>query len=177
MKNTNNLNSSQSEVKTKKKGGFNIIDFLIIIIVLAFVFVIINLVSPLSVFKKFFVDQTYTIRYTVEFVCVDEQYIDMIAENDTVVDSVSKHSLGRVDVVDNSTVYTTLEYNEANGSGSLSTHDGKYNVLVTITAEGSYSKGEGYSINGKRIAVGEKMSLRFPDYAAEGYCVTLSVNE
>ena len=93
MKNTNNLNSSQSEVKTKKKGGFNIIDFLIIVLVLAFVFVIINVISPLSVFKKFFVDQTYIIRYTVEFVCVDEQYIYMIAENDAVVDSVSKHSL------------------------------------------------------------------------------------
>ena len=74
-------------------------------------------------------------------------------------------------------MYTTLEYNEANESGSLSTHDGKYNVLVTITSECTYVKGEGYCINGKRIAIGEKMSLRFPDYAAEGYCVSLSVNE
>ena len=177
MKKTNNLNSSQSEVKTKKRVGFNFIDVLIILFVLAFIFVVINVVSPLSVFKKFFADQTYTVRYTVEFLCVDEEYVNMIGESDAVVDSVSKHSLGTVDAVDNDTIYTTLEYNEADGSGMLSAHEGKYNVFVTITAEGSYTKGEGYSVNGKRVAVGEKMALRFPNYVAEGYCVALSVEE
>ena len=63
------------------------------------------------------------------------------------------------------------------GSAVLSAHEGKYNVIVTITASGNYKEGEGYSVNDCRIAVGEKMSLRFPNYIGEGYCVALSVEE
>ena len=177
MKTTKKLNSSQGEAKNKKRVGFNFIDVLIILFVLAFIFVVINVLSPLSIFKKFFAEDTITVRYTVEFIAVDEAYIDSIKENDAVVDAVSKHTLGNVDAVDNNTLYTSLQYNEEDGSGSLSVHEGKYNVTVTITATGSYEEGVGYNVNGKRIAVGEKMSLRFPDYVAEGYCIALSVEE
>lgn len=177
MKASKSLNSSQGEVKNKKRIGFNFIDVLIILFVLAFIFVVINVVSPMSVLKKFFADDSVTIKYTVEFTAVDEAYLESIKESDAVVDAVSKHSLGTVDVVDNNTLYTSLEYNEEDGSASLSVHEGKYNVTVTITALGSYAEGEGYSVNGKRIAVGEKMSLRFPSYVAEGYCIALSVEE
>ena len=63
------------------------------------------------------------------------------------------------------------------GVGVLAAHDGKYNVIVTISADGEYKEGEGYSVNGRRIAVGEKMALRFPNYVGEGYCIALSVDE
>jgi hypothetical protein len=46
--------------------------------------------------------------------------------------------------------------------------------LVTITVLAEYTEGEGYSVGDRRIAVGEKMSLRFPNFAAEGYCIALS---
>ena len=175
MKKTKNLNSNEISGK-KARIGFNFIDFLLIIFVLALVVVAINVVSPMSVFSRFFKADSHTIRYTVEFTCVDEDYVDKILENEAVIDSVSKHTLGTVSAVDNNTQYTTLEYNEADGSAVLAAHEGKYNVIVTITASGSYSEGEGYSVNGCRIAVGEKMSLRFPNYLGEGYCIALSVD-
>ena len=161
----------------KTRVGFNFIDVLLIIFVLAFIFVAINVISPTSIFKRFFAEEVHTIRYTVEFTCVDEDYVNMILENDTVIDSVSKHSLGTVAVVDNNSQYTSLEYNESDGSSVLAAHEGKYNVVVTIVASGNYNEGEGYSVNDRRIAVGEKMSLRFPNYVGEGYCIALSVEE
>ena len=55
--------------------------------------------------------------------------------------------------------------------GVLAEYPDKYNVIITISAEASYAAEKGYSVNGTRIAVGEKMSLRFPDYVGEGYCI------
>lgn len=176
MKKANNINSSASSAK-KSRVGFNFIDVLLIIFVLAFVIVAVNIISPMSVLDRFFKDDVKTISYTVEFLGVDEDYVNKIFENDTVVDSVSKHTVGSVAAVDNNSQYTTLEYNQTDGSAVLSAHEGKYNVTVTITAIGEYKEGEGYSVNDRRIAIGEKMSLRFPNFAAEGYCIALSVEE
>ena len=57
------------------------------------------------------------------------------------------------------------------------TYEDKYNVTVTVTVLAQYEEGEGYSVGDRRIAVGEKLSLRFPNYAAEGYCIGLSEAE
>ena len=45
---------------------------------------------------------------------------------------------------------------------------------VTITATAEYVPGEGYRIDGTRIAVGEAMALRFPDFVCEGYCISVA---
>jgi hypothetical protein len=59
------------------------------------------------------------------------------------------------------------------GEGVLSEHPNKFNLLVTISTTANYAEGSGYSVNATRIAVGEKLALRFPDYVAEGYCIYL----
>ena len=79
--------------------------------------------------------------------------------------------------MDYNTQYTELEYNEEANAGVLATYPEKYNVQVTIKATGSYTAGEGFKINNKRIAVGEKLSIRFPDFVCEGYCISLSAGE
>ena len=50
-------------------------------------------------------------------------------------------------------------------------------VCVTISVMADYDEGEGYSVGGRRIAVGEKLALRFTDFAGEGYCINLSTAE
>lgn len=174
MKNTKKQAQFSSAVE-KRRRRFNFIDLLLIIFVLAVVFVAINIVSPTSLLDKLKKDSVHTIQYTVEFTGVDKSYIDKIGENDTVVDSVSKQNFGSVATVDNNTKYTVLEYNEADDSALLAEHPDKYNLIVTITATATYREGRGYSIGEQRIAVGEKLSLRFPDFAYEGYCINLSV--
>lgn len=166
-----------SDVKVKKgRRKFNFIDLLIILAIALLGAIVISLFFPSFGFgnsKR----QEKEIQYTVEFLGVDEMFVDMIKENDVVIDAVSKYSVGTVMVVDRNTPYTELEYDNENKVGVLATYENKYNVLVTISVVAEYNEGAGYSVGGRRIAVGEKFSLRFPDYASEGYCINLSVAE
>ncbi len=156
------------------RRGFNFIDVLLILFVLLIIFIAVNIVSPMSFLDILSADSEQTIEYTVEIVGVDGEFIDKIKEQDIAVDAVSKYTLGSVKAVDYNTQYSELEYDEATGAGVLAVYPDKYNVLITITATGDYTEGEGYSINGRRIAVGEKLSVRFPDYVGEGYCISIS---
>lgn len=182
MKRSSKAKKDESGI-VKKRHKFNFIDFILILLAVLLVLTAINIISPMSVLDKLKSNDTHTIYYTVELLGVDEEYIGKIAEKDNVVDSVSKHSLGSVITVDYNTPHRVLEYNEEKNEGKLATYPSKYkdkkdagkiDVLITITARASYKAGEGYAVNGHRIAVGEKMSLRFPNYVGEGYCIGFS---
>ena len=175
MKQKNKKDSSDKKVE-KRRYRFNLIDILLILFAVAIVFVAINVVSPFSFMEKLKSNSDHTIQYTVEFTCVDQEYIDRIKEDDAVMDAISKNALGTVTAVDYNTHYSELKYDEENQVGKLADYTDKYNLIVTITAEGIYTSGKGYSVNSQRIAVGEKMSLRFPDYAAECYCIDISID-
>ena len=176
MKRKNRQASLDAAVAKRKSRGFNFIDLLLILIVIAVILVAINIVSPMSFIDKLKAEGTHTIQYTVEFIGVDEEFVETIKENDIVVDSVSKSNLGSVTVADYNTRYSVLEYSESAQAGVLTEYKDKYNVTVTITAEAIYKEGYGYSVNDRRIAVGEKMALRFPSYVGEGHCISFSVD-
>ena len=168
--------ATSDEKKTSRgKGRFNFIDVLIILAILLLAAIVVNLFLPGSLLKPSSVEKE--LQYTVEFIGVDEAFIDKINENDVVYDSIAKYNVGTVIAVDKSTPYSVLQYDHDSASAKLATYDGKYNVLVTINVKAEYHENEGYSIGDRRIAVGEKLALRFPDYASEGYCVNLSVAE
>ena len=162
---------------SKSRRGFNFIDVLLILFILLVIVAAVNIVSPMSVFDRFKTDSERTIEYTVEIIGVDGEFIDKIKEQDVAVDAISKYTLGTVEAVDYNTQYSELKYDEAANAGVLAVYPEKYNVLVTVKATGSYVQGEGFSINGRRIAVGEKLSIRFPDFVCEGYCISLSADE
>ena len=176
MKLKSKKEANEASVVKKKSYKFNFLDILLILLAVGVVFVAINIISPMSFIKKLQSDSTHHIEYTVEFIGVDEDFLDAIKENDNVIDAVSKNSLGTVIVAEYNTHYSELKYDEENKVGKLVDYTDKYNVIVTISAEGNYISGEGYNINACRIAVGEKMSLRFPDYVGEGYCISFSVD-
>ena len=169
-------NNTATRVRApKSRRRFNFIDLLIILAIVLLGAIVVNLFFPNSVFKSKQTKQE--IHYTVEFVGVDETLIEKIKENDTAIDSVSKYSVGNVILVDSNTLYSELQYDEVNHAGKFAVYEDKYNVLVTISVMADYDEGEGYSVGGRRIAVGEKLSLRFSDYAGEGYCINLSAAE
>ena len=167
--------TSAISAKKKKSGRFNLIDFFLIVIILLVIATVIYVFAPFSRLKTMTQSESQTIEYTIEVLGVDEAFIDKIQEQDAVLDSVSKNAMGKVIAVDYNTKYTELQYVEQNDQkvGVLAEHPTKYNLIVTITATADYMEGSGYSINGSRIAVGEKLSLRFPDYACECYCIAL----
>ncbi len=159
----------------KIRRRFNFIDVLIILAIVLLGAIVVNLFFPDTVFKTR--NTKEEIQYTVEFVGVDEELIDKIRENDIAIDSVSKYAVGEVILVDRNTLYSELQYDEVNHAGKFAVYEDKYNVLVTISVMADYNEGEGYSVGGRRIAVGEKLSLRLSDYAGEGYCINLSTAE
>lgn len=168
-------NTGGASAKKKRTGKFNLVDFFLIVIVLLIIATVIYVFAPFSRLKALVTSEAHTIEYTVEVLGVDEALIDKIQENDAVLDAISKNTMGTVIAVDYNTKYTELQYVEQNGQkvGALAEHPSKYNLIITVTATADYMEESGYSIDGTRIAVGEKLSLRFPDYACEGYCIAL----
>ena len=182
MNNNINNNSAVKSKKTKRK--FNIIDFLILIIIIAVVGVCIYAVVSWSNIKSLWSTSTVELQYTVEFRGVDKEFVDKIKVGDTVTDAVSKNQLGVVNKVDNQEPYTVLDYKvstdpdakEEKISSELVQEPNKFNVTVYISASAEYESGIGYTINGRRIAVGEMIEMRFPEFSSVGYCIAGNFN-
>ena len=170
--------SSAYSSKKKRTGRFNLVDFFLIMIILLVIVTLIYVFAPFSRLQSLVKKEAKTVEYTVEILGVDESFLNKIKENDTVLNSVSKNQMGTVIAVDYNTKYTELQYVKQNDQtvGVLAEHPSKYNIIITISATADYLEEVGYSIGGDRIAVGEKVSLRFPDYACEGYCIALDPN-
>ena len=174
----NSINGNASNYTPKKRFlRFNFVDFILIVIILLFVATLIYIFAPFSHIKELTSDKNLIVEYTVEVIGVDEEFINKIKENDIVINSVSKNNMGTVTAVDYNTKSSELQlqYNVEKNSyeGILVEYPNKYNVIITITANAKYLEESGYYVNDCRIAVGENMSLRFPDYICEGYCIGL----
>ena len=171
-----NISNTTVKAHKNKRKGFNFVDFLIILIVLAIIVAAVYLFSPISALKKLSEKTTGTLNYTVEIQNVDIEFIEKIKENDTVIDSVSKNTLGTVIAIEHNTKYSELNYrtnseNPSQYEGYIVEYPDKYNVTVTVSAQADLLSGQGYTVSNCRIAVGEKLSLRFSDFVCEGYCV------
>ena len=175
--NGNNGSTATKASNKKKTGKFNIIDFLLIVLALLIVAAIIYVFLPDSWLRNAIADETVEIQYTIELQGVDEAFLDKISENDIVLDSVTKSNIGTVTAIDYSTQYSELKYNQQLGEGVLSIVPEKRNVIVTISATAKFTEGKGYTVDGTRIAVGEKIYVRFPNYVCEGYCISVPLNE
>ena len=171
-----NNNISTNTTKRAKGKKFNVIDALLIAIAIMVTATLIYVFLPSSFIKKLTADNTAEVQYTIEFVAVDEEFLNNVQIDNAVYDSVSKSEIGKVYSVDHRNPYEELVYDENNdGVGVLTPVEGKYNIQVTVTATAQYSEGEGYSISGTRIAIGEKIYARFPNFVGEGYCIGLTV--
>lgn len=162
--------TTKKNADKKKKFKFNFIDFLLILLVLAIIATVVYIFAPFSWIRQ--KNGTVSLQYTIEIQAVDEEFIENINENDIIIDSVSKNVIGSVVAVDYSTQHSVLKYDESSREGILSVIPDKYNLIVTISTENAvYNDGEGYSVNGCRIAVGEKINAKFPNYVTECYCI------
>lgn len=163
-----------SKKAERKKGRFNIVDLIIIIVAVVLIACIVYVFLPSNIIKGLFADKSVEIEYSVEIVGVDKNFVENIKENDNVLDGVSKAEIGTV-TVSSGQPYEEFIYNVTDGSAEYVMIENKQNIIVTITAKASYIEGEGYSVNGTRIAVGEKLNMVFPNYKCECYCIDLTV--
>ncbi len=173
----NNISPTQNNIPTpnKKKRRFNFIDFLIILLILSFIALLIYSFSPFSRLSELLNTETVELTYVVELRNVDTDFIDFVEVNDNVINANTKSSLGTVYQIDR--VQSTVLGYEINDAGRpygvLVPVDNKYDITLYITASAKYEEGVGYTIDGCRIAVGEELNLRFPNFAHNAYCVAL----
>ena len=184
-----NNNIANNSIKRKKaKRKFNVIDFLVILIIVTVISVSTYAIFSWSNIKSLWSASTVELQYTVELRGVDKEFINKIKAGDTVTDAVSKNQLGVVDSVDSIEKYTVLDYtkNEIENedgktstvtyNGILSEYPDKYNITVYISTSAEYENGVGYTVNGRRIAVGEAIEMRFPEFSSVAYCVAGNFN-
>jgi len=153
----------------KKRGGFNAVDLLIVLAVVGIIVVFV---------ASFFVSEKeegvpVEIEYTLLIEGVDEAFADKIQVGDKAFDVSQQILLGRVSSVENSERYAVYEYDDESETIAVREYPDKYNVRVVLSSEAVFVDEEGYRVNGKRISVGGNLEVRFPEYAAYGYCVEL----
>ncbi len=171
----------ENKIKTERPAAsrrLNVLD--VVIIVTAVMLVAVAIIWSAPHVREFFSDSDMIqITYTVVFENVDETVYDRIMLDQTVIDAQSGRVLGSVALIPESVSYYSFVLGvdeDGNDVAKKQPHDalGK-NVTVTIRANANYAEGEGYTVDGYRIAVGAEMELRFPGFSGTGYCNEISV--
>ena len=177
--NNNASHTGNNALINKKKRRFNVIDLLILLVIAVIIFVTVYAISPWSQLQKLWNENEVTLRYAVEIRGVDSKFINLIEEGDVAVNSVSKSSLGTVSSIESIEKSTALDYTVDESGvahGVLTEYPDKYDITVHITATAKYEAGVGYTVNGCRVAVGEELYVRFPEFSCSGYCVAIDTN-
>lgn len=177
--NNSTSHSGNTPNMKKKKRKFNLVDLFIVLIVAIIIFVLIYVISPWSHLEKLWTSDEITFQYAVEIRGVDANFINLIKEGDTALNSVNKNSLGSISSIEEIKKNSVLDYTvDENGVayGILTEYPDKYDITVHITATAKHEEGVGYTVNGCRVAVGEELFLRFPNFTCSGYCVAIDTN-
>ena len=172
MNNTSNNTATQKKPKRK----FNFIDFLVLLVVIAIIGILVYVFSPWSQIEKIWTNNKVELTYFVEIKDVDIAYMESINEGDSIVNSVNKNSLGTVaeiSKIEKAYVYDYVLNEQGEMTCVISEHPQKYNITIKVVSTAEYEKGVGYSINGCRIAIGEMLDLRFPQYTCSGACTQI----
>lgn len=172
----NNANYGASVTAKKKKKKFNFIDFLIVLLIIAIICVVVYLFSPWAQIEKLWTKDKAELTFFVEIKDVDIEFIDMVKEGDAVIDAVSKNSLGSIaeaPQVEKAFVYDYVLDEHGQMTCVISEQPNKYNITIKINASADFEENVGFTVNGRRIAVGELLDMRLPQYACSGTCVQI----
>lgn len=172
----NNANYGTTVTAKKKKKRFNFIDFIIILLIVAIIGVVVYLFSPWAQIEKLWTKDKAELTFFVEIKDVDIEFIDRIKEGDTVIDAVSKNSLGSIaeaPQVEKAFVYDYVLDENGQMSCVISEHPTKYNITIKVNASADFHKNVGFTVNGRRIAVGELLDMRLPQFSCSGTCVQI----
>ena len=116
--------------------------------------------------------QTSKISFSVELTELEEEFTDNVIIGQDVYDSEKGTYLGKVSDVSVGKHISKSQPDLSGGVMRSSEVDGLYDIKITVEADASVSSSE-TSVNGRMIAVGEKICIRTKTIAGEGYCVDL----
>ena len=157
----------------QQKGKFNLMDLVLILIVVAVALFVVFVIDPFSIELFGKQDHQVTLEYTLRIENVDGALIDKIRTKDEVVDSAIKVSLGYVTAVENDIPHAEPYYNSEEDVVTSVEFPDRYDVVVTVTAGAVFTEDVGYTVNGRRVAVGSQFFLMFPDFLGTGYCISM----
>ena len=171
--------SFERKAGTHRRGLFLLLDVFLLVAVVAAIFFLVLLLTPLDLFGGAG-DEQRSITYTVEFAGVDSDSVEALRVGDAVTDAATGSVIGVVVAVNSRPyeVYTDIPTEEADETlqshvVTKNTYPDSFNtVTVTVQVIADYVEGEGYLAEDCRIAVGREYDLRFPAYAGNGVCVT-----
>jgi len=154
----------------KKKLYFNFIDVILIVAILASVAALIFFLRERRIVTDNG-DKTAEIVYKIEVTAMREEFRNLVAVGDMVVDPVTANTVGEVTDV-SYTPYLYVGTDRATGLQVTTAYPGKITMTVTIKTVATVTD-TGYEVGGRALILGETVSLRVPDFAGSGTCVAI----
>ena len=137
--------SDYKKPQKEKRGSFNVIDIVLILLLLAFIMIAVYCFAPSSLFD-FGSEKTVTVEYTVEIPGVPKDMAAKILVGDSVTDGNAQYALGKVT---NTEIDDYVEYIYNDETGRISavaySEEGDdrnvlKSVLVTVSTTATYSE-------------------------------------
>lgn len=156
--------------KSTRTRRFTVLDALIILVILA----VIGVGIYFFVGKDEVLDTNQSsvpIAYTIEIRGIEDVYVGNISVGDTVVDSVTKKTIGTVTAVEN-LPHTQYVINQTNAVVEEKEFPGQSNLLLTVSSNATWGE-LGYEIEGYRVAIGILHYLQLPNFVGSGYCISV----
>lgn len=155
---------------TKKKLYFNFIDILLVLLVLASVVTLIFFLR-----ERRIVDgsspKTAEITYKIEVAAMREEFRNLVAVGDMVVDPVTTNVIGEVTDVTYAPYYY-VGTDRTTGLQITTAYPGKITMTVTVKTAAALTD-TGYEIKGNALTLGEEMAIRVPNFTGSGTCIAI----
>ena len=179
----NEMNTKKPRER-KKAWRLNILDVVILLLAAFFVTLLVMYFFPKTA-DALSGEETYDITYTVVFYGIENDIGDDsdiaygIVDNLQVVDKETGEVIGLINGTPSSNNYYENEIRDEGGVPVLEKveYSDRINLTVDITAKATYSEGEGYTVNGTRIACGREYDLRIASaFEGKAVCTLITVN-
>lgn len=157
----------------KKKGRFNLMDLILVLLAVGIALFVLFVIDPFSINLFGADEQNVTLEYSIRIENVEATFMDKIRIRDEVIDASLKTSLGYVNAVENDIPHAEPYYDSEDDLVSMKEYPNRYDLIITVTADAVFTQGVGYTVNGRRVAVGSGFYLMFPEYLGEGFCVSM----
>ena len=161
-------NANQTQKKTHR---FNIIDFLLIVVIIAAVSVLIYIMLGNNIFSG---GENTTIVYTIEIPLIRNVFlgsVDKITKGTTIIESVRSYNIGEIQDVKVTDAYS-ITTNLITGVVDNKPYPDHSKVTITVMAKCKKEKGR-YVVNGKSIMTGTMLDFRTPYLVSHGNCIDI----
>ncbi|MDF2532790.1 MAG: hypothetical protein K0Q65_2371 [Clostridia bacterium] len=156
----------------KGPRGFNVLDILIIIVILALV------IGGWYGYSQYTQNQQKnkrSVEYQVELKGVDQSFVDAITQGDLLRESVKGNNLGKV-AGKNVVAAANINTDFLNGKYVAVTVPDKLDVILNISSDAEVSE-KSINVGGLEIKIGQKIFVRGKGYAKEGYLLNIDIKE